>query len=242
MGFGNRPSQVTYLNRSESAFCTTKISENQMREALVGVDLVHICGIALSTSKISRKNALKLARLTTELAIPLCFDFNYRMSLVKSDERQSLIEAYRLILKDANIVIGGKKDLTLLLELPYDEEHDTVEQLYQRFVRDYQLTYFSGTQKMTQDQTKFVRGFLATQEAVFFSENKALTIYDRIGTGDAFASGILQGLLEQWPLQETVDFATTSAQLAHTIYGDSAILTKKMIQEKMQHDDLEVMR
>lgn len=242
IGFGNRPSQVTYLNRSESAFCTTDISEEQMKAALVGIDMVHICGIALSTSKIARQNAMKLARLTTALNIPLCFDFNYRMSLVKPEERAGLIADYRQILKDANLVIGGKKDLTLLLEMPYDEENEPIEQLYQRFVREYDLDYFCGTQKSAQGQIKFVRGFLTDKDNIVFSEDKALTTYDRIGTGDAFAAGIIQGLIDQWSLQETVDFAATSTQLAHTTYGDSPILTKTFIQEKMKHDDLEVIR
>ncbi|MFZ2820328.1 MAG: sugar kinase [Lactococcus raffinolactis] len=242
MGFGNRPSQVTYLNRSESAFCTTEISESQMKAALSGIDLVHICGIALSTSKVGRKNALKLAKLTTELGIPLCFDFNYRMSLVKLEERSSLIQDYQEILKEANIVIGGKQDLTLLLEMPFDAAHEPIEKLYQRFVKAYELDYFCGTEKSSQGQTKFVRGFLSDKQEVVYSDDKVVTTYDRIGTGDAFAAGIIQGLIDQWSLQETVDFAATSTQLANTTYGDSPILTQHFIQEKMKHDDLDVMR
>ncbi|GFH43142.1 2-keto-3-deoxygluconate kinase [Lactococcus hodotermopsidis] len=242
MGYGNRPSQVTYLNRSESAFCQTEISESQMKSALLASDLVHICGISLCTSKTARDNAMRLAKLTTELSIPLCFDFNYRMSLVKPDERDSLIEDYKTILKEATIVIGGKKDLTLLLEMPYDAENEPIETLYQRFVAAYDLAYFCGTEKSTDHQAKFVRGFLVDKSQVVFSSHRAVTTYDRIGTGDAFASGIIQGLIEQWSLKEIVEFATTSTQLAHTTYGDSPILTKKFIQEKMNDDDLEVIR
>lgn len=242
MGYGNRPSQVTYLNRSESAFCTTEISDGQMQAALSGVDLVHICGIALSTSKISRENALRLAKMTTAMSIPLCFDFNYRMSFVKPEERSSLIADYKQILNEANIVIGGKKDLTLLLEMPFDEEHESLADLYQRFVHDYDLTYFCGTEKSAQGYFKLVRGFLADKENIVFSDDKVVTTYDRIGTGDAFAAGIIQGLIDQCSLQETVDFAIISTQLAHTTYGDSPILTKSFIQEKMKYDDLDVMR
>ena len=242
MGYGNRPSQVTYLNRSESAFCTTEISDGQMQAALSGVDLVHICGIALSTSKIGRENALRLAKMTTAMSIPLCFDFNYRRSLVKPEERSSLIADYKQILNEANIVIGGKKDLTLLLEMPFDEEHESLADLYQRFVHDYDLTYFCGTEKSAQGYFKLVRGFLADKENIVFSDDKVVTTYDRIGTGDAFAEGIIQGLIDQCSLQETVDFAIISTQLAHTTYGDSPILTKSFIQEKMKYDDLDVMR
>lgn len=53
---------------------------------------------------------------------------------------------------------------------------------------------------------------------------------------------IIQGLIDQCSLQEMVDFAITSTQLAHTTYGDSPILTKSFIQEKMKYDDLDVMR
>ena len=45
-------------------------------------------------------------------------------------------------------------------------------------------------------------------------------IVDRIGTGDAFAAGILHGCLTGLDEQATLDFALAAALLKHSIPGD----------------------
>jgi len=55
------------------------------------------------------------------------------------------------------------------------------------------------------------------------SESKTVAleqIVDRVGTGDAFAAGVLHGLLEAMSRDETINFATASAQWAHSVPGD----------------------
>ena len=50
-------------------------------------------------------------------------------------------------------------------------------------------------------------------------------IVDRIGGGDAYASGIIYGLLTGQGLQESVEFATATSCLKHTIHGDFNLVT-----------------
>ena len=38
-------------------------------------------------------------------------------------------------------------------------------------------------------------------------------VLNRIGAGDAFMSGIIHGLIEQYPIEDTLDFATKCAVL-----------------------------
>ncbi|KAF1017137.1 MAG: 5-dehydro-2-deoxygluconokinase [Stenotrophomonas maltophilia] len=45
-------------------------------------------------------------------------------------------------------------------------------------------------------------------------------IVDRIGGGDAFAAGILHGLLSQFDAETTVRFGLAAAALKHSIPGD----------------------
>ena len=55
------------------------------------------------------------------------------------------------------------------------------------------------------------------KQEVVYSDDKVVTTYD-YWDGRCFAAGIIQGLIDQWSLQETVDFAATSTQLAHNIW------------------------
>ncbi|HFD1828401.1 TPA: PfkB family carbohydrate kinase, partial [Enterococcus faecium] len=45
-------------------------------------------------------------------------------------------------------------------------------------------------------------------------------IVDRVGGGDAFAGGVLHGILSNMSPQEIIDFATAASALKHTIHGD----------------------
>src|SRR5699024_6535878 len=47
LGQGARPQRVTYQDRLSSSFCQINADDYDFERALVGVDLVHICGIAL---------------------------------------------------------------------------------------------------------------------------------------------------------------------------------------------------
>lgn len=241
MGYGNRPSEVTYMNRSESAFCQTKLTDQEMEQALENIDLLHICGIALSTSRQSRENALNLAKVAKKLGINICFDFNYRLSLAKVEEHGVLIDSYKQILHASDIVFGSEKDLRLLLKMEQAEDEPR-ERLYQKFMEEYQVRYFAGTHKANEGSQRFLQGFLAFQGDVVYSKKREVISYDRIGTGDAFAAGILLGLIEKWELQEIVEFASVNAQLAYTTYGDSPILRREFIQAKMADEDNDIIR
>ncbi len=59
-------------------------------------------------------------------------------------------------------------------------------------------------------------------------------IVDRVGSGDAFDAGILFGLTQKDPdLQYTIEFATASSCLAHSIVGDCNFATQAEIEELM---------
>ncbi|WP_346349918.1 sugar kinase [Lactococcus petauri] len=241
MGYGNRPSEVTYMDRSQSAFCQVKLSDEVIKTALKDITLLHICGISLSTSKQSRENALNLARIAQELKIMICFDFNYRMSLAKADEHDILIDSYKKMLHYSNVVFGSEKDLLLLLKIEHSEE-EQVEKLYRKFMKEYHVSFFGGTTKVNEGNRKILQGFLASQSDIVYSQKREIISFDRIGTGDAFAAGILMGLIEDWTLQETVEFASVNAQLSYTTYGDSPIISRELIEAKLMDENIDIIR
>lgn len=229
MGYANRPSEVTYLNRTESAFNQHLLSDEQMDAALKDVDMLHICGIALSTSEQSRKNALRLAEKAASRHISVCFDFNFRSSLNTDDERAELLAAYKTVLHHAEIVFGSTRDLKELLDI----SGKTADEVAARFMSEYQVSRFAGTIRGQDKQAKTIKGFLYENGTQFMSAERQVHILDRIGTGDAFAAGILTGLLEQWDGQQTVDYATACGELAHTTLGDSPVLSREFVLDYM---------
>jgi 2-dehydro-3-deoxygluconokinase len=64
-------------------------------------------------------------------------------------------------------------------------------------------------------------GLLADREGLSVSRTIALeNIIDRVGTGDAFAAGVVHGLATGMARDATITFAANCAAWAHSVPGD----------------------
>ncbi|AMC94582.1 hypothetical protein AOC36_11540 [Erysipelothrix larvae] len=225
-GHGLRPSKVTYMNRSFSSFNTYQFTQEELRQALSGADLVHICGISCQTSVISRNNALLVASLCESMSIKLCFDFNFRQSLMDPNEYDTVLDAFKYILKRSTIVFGSVLDLEKTLQI----EGSTFEERTLNFMNQYTVDVFSGTLKTLDHNDQLViKGFLCKDSVFKSGKPIAVDVLDAIGTGDAYASGIISGLQSGWPIQEVIDFATRCCAVAYTTVGDYLNVTQEEI-------------
>lgn len=236
VGYGNRPSQVTYLNRDESAFCVEDTSTKLIDEAIISHDIVHVCGIALSTSEKSRKLILDVVKRAVKNNKIIIFDFNFRPSLNQGIEMQRLLEDYQFILKSSTIVFGNKLDLSKLYASPKLDENELLKQ----FFIDYpNIKLFCGTSKSKDNK---IYATIHTKERSIKSSEKELTIFDRIGTGDSYAFGIIYGFIKNWNLEKSIEFAVTASELAHTTFGDSSVLSEGFITKYMENPNQGIFR
>lgn len=56
-----------------------------------------------------------------------------------------------------------------------------------------------------------------------FSKKYNLHIIDRVGGGDAFASGLIYAYMNDYKPMDIVNFAVASSVIKHTIHGDGNI-------------------
>ncbi|MQS75496.1 sugar kinase [Companilactobacillus halodurans] len=223
LGQGARPQRVTYQDRLASSFSQMKASDYDFEKALSGVDIVHICGISLSLTDQTREAAFKLAEMAHERGKAVCFDFNYRNQLNKGNTHLMMKKRYQKILPFIDIIFGSKRDLTDLLD--YQEKDET--KLYRKFCQDYQINFFAGSNRSFVEGKKYFAGFLFHDNKIYHSAAKELNILDRIGSGDAFASGILTGLIEKWDFDDTLEFAIANSVLAQASMNDSPIFSRE---------------
>src|SRR5699024_12392462 len=95
------------------------------------------------------------------------------------------------------------------------------------------IKYFAGSNRTVNEGTEYLSGFLYTDNTLYESPKYLITLYDRIGTGDAFAAGIITGIIENWSAEKTIDFATSNSVLAHTTFGDSPVIDKEIVEQFM---------
>lgn len=243
-GLGNRPSQVTYLNRKESSFGKST-KEAYDLSILDGMDAVHICGISLAISKEVREVAYQLALKAKEKGIKVIFDCNFRSALWDENERIQVKGLYEKMLHLADIVFAGYKDATLLLDIPIDSNLSYMEQLplvLQTMCNRYNIEVLFGTNREHQMGKDHIQGYYVTSQTFLITELYPLTIYDRVGGGDGFAVGAIHAYMHGYAEEKMIEFATLSGVLAHTTYGDSSILTKKEIIRIMENGYQDIQR
>ncbi|MHC5228718.1 sugar kinase [Enterococcus sp. LJL99] len=243
VGFGVRPTQVTYQNRTNSSFGLSKILDYDLTGFLRQVDLIHICGISLSLTDRTAEAALELAKRAYENNKKVCFDFNFRPSLNQEPKKkQQLRSLYEKILPYCSIIFGSSRDLIELLQEEPTNDDDKNIMLIQKFLKKYDIEWFAGTQRETTIDNKKISGYLITQTESFQTKMYNLKILDRIGAGDAYAAGILLGYAEKWSLAETVEFALANAVLAHTIHGDVPLTTREQVYQILHNPTVDLIR
>lgn len=245
MGFGPRPTQVTYQNRRNSSFGISGRLDYSFDSIVDDSDLVHICGISLSLTEQTRSAAFDLAQKAHEKGKKVCFDFNFRPSLNEAHDVTFMREQYQKILPYCDLVFGSQRDLTDLLGLPLDKSLDASKQfetIVRQFMTEYQVEYFAGTERQATGDKRYLAGFLFDKSNFVQADPREIVNLDRIGAGDGYAAGILLGYCENWSLMETVEFATANGVLSHTIQGDVPLTTRKQVRHVMEQPTVDLIR
>lgn len=228
------PSKVTYLNRSESSFNIDLLDEEQISQALEGMDYLHVCGIALATSEKSNQNVKTIVRMANEAGIKVILDFNYRSSLNKGYD---LRKDYKYVLSKANIVFGSKRDIVELLR---HKDKDNFQELLSEFTKKYDINIFAGTMKNEESYS----GYLFKDKKLYRSRNYTINNpLENIGTGDAFAGALVHGLSSSpEDPQKIIEESTAYGALAHYTIGDKAVADPTNIEAVVKDKNPRVIR
>ncbi len=240
-GFGGRPSKVIY-NRKHSAI--TRISEDEFdwEEIFSNATWFHLSGITLALGERVRKVALRAVKEAKKYNVPVSFDFNYRSKLWTVEEARPV---YKQFMNYVNIVFASFYDANTILEIPLDKgfEDKTLSEkrrnVFPKMIKKYKLDYIFGTDRVVYTATdNSLAGYyfwLKGEELSWeLTEPIRFNIYDRIGGGDAFASGVIHGLLKDYHNPAyAVRYGLNTSVLKHTIYGDASTMSCEDIETFM---------
>lgn len=239
VGYGQRPSEVTYMNRNMSSFGLSTMEDYNIDKILHGMDAIHICGISLALNKNTRNVAYELAKKAKEKNITVIFDCNFRPSLWSDEERAKAKYEYEKMLYLSDMVLAGEKDAKLLLEI----KEDTFEKLLYKMKETYNIDVIFGTERnITTSSEQIIKGFRLDNNGFVYSKEHKLSVLDRIGGGDGFAAGAIHGYINKMERKQSIEFAICSGVLAHTIYGDSPIVTLSQINGLMENGNIDIIR
>ena len=240
-GFGGRPSKVIY-NRKHSAITRIQEDEFDWEEIFTGATWFHLSGITLALGSKVRQVALRAVKEAKKHNVPVSFDFNYRSKLWTVEEARPV---YKQFMNYVNVVFASFYDANTILEIPLDDDFtgttlsEKRRNVFPKMIKKYHLNYIFGTDRVVYSATEnSLAGYY------FKLENGELTweltdpirfmIYDRIGGGDAFASGVIHGLLKDYKNPDyAVRYGLNTSVLKHTIYGDASTMSCEDIENFM---------
>lgn len=244
-GFGVRPGRVTYTDRLGSSFNTAGDDVYDFEAIADSIDLVHFCGITLAMNDQVRSQMKSLARAVKARGGKVVFDCNYRPSLWGADRYAYARPHYEEMLSLADVVFMNEKDAMYILGLTTTktERRAQLEELIPQAATKYDIKVAAGTHRsINGDNTHSMQGYIYTGGAFEYSRKLTFSVHDRIGAGDAYASGIIHGTLEGYDPKRTVEFAAAAGMLAHTVTGDTPTANEREIVQAMNEHMSDVER
>lgn len=230
-GAGARPSSITY-DRADSAFAEAAPDSIDFVGAIAGARLFHCGGItpALGPKGVALARAAQNAALAT--GVPICFDGNYRSQLWAAwDSDPGAV--LRDLVKDATILIGNHRDISLLLGREFSGDGDArrreaAEAAFAEFPK-LELIASTARHLVTSDHHRISARVDARDAAHQTAEIDVTGIVERIGTGDAFAAGVLHAWLDGGNVQAMAETGLALTALKHSLPGDMCLASKAML-------------
>ena len=229
-GAGPRPSLCVY-DRKGSAIAESNAADFDWPAILKGAAAFHFTGITPALSKNCAALCLQAVKAARKLGVTVTCDLNFRKKLwTRAQAKKTMTELCKYVdvcilnEEDASDVFEIKAARSNVSQAKLDSEgyKDVARQLFDRF--DFKAVAISQRESYSASDNGwsglyFERG-TAGQPKMYASKKYELRLVDRVGGGDAFAAGIIYGLLNKLGGQKTVDFAAASGALQQTIEGD----------------------
>ena len=214
----------------------------------------HTGGIfaALSeTSPLVAREAMEAARRHGAI---ISYDLNYRASLWKSvGGRAKAIEVNSQLAPLIDVMIGNEEDFTAALGFSVESADENLSHLdtgsFRRMMKQVTEKYpnlkvVATTLRTARTATRNDWGAICFSGGGFYEARPMpdLEIYDRVGGGDSFASGLIYGLLSERGEQWAVDCGCAHGALAMTTPGDTTMATFAEVERVMKGGTARVQR
>jgi 2-dehydro-3-deoxygluconokinase len=208
----------------------------------LGVRWFHTGGIFAALSDTAAQVVIEAVKAAKKYGTIVSYDLNYRPSLWKDiGGKAKAQQVNKEIAKYIDVMIGNEEDFTACLGLEVEGNDAGLKELN-----------IDGYYKMIENAVKIYPNFKAIAttlrtvrtatvndwSAICWADGKiykgldfpALEIYDRVGGGDSFASGLIYGLMTFGDAQKAVNYGVAHGALAMTTPGDTSMAGKKEVE------------
>lgn len=254
-GFGLRAA-VGCSDRAHSAAAQMKPGDVDWDKLFrqEGVRWFHCGGIFAALSATTAELTIEAMQAARAAGTIISYDLNFRASLWKSQGGTArAVEVNRRIAQLVDVMIGNEEDFTAALgfQVPGLDAHlsNLDPANFRRMIAAVLKMYpnfqvVATTLRNAKTATVNDWGAILYTDGQFYEAplRENLEIYDRIGGGDSFASGLIYACLAGKPPAQAVAYGAAHGALAMTTPGDTSMATLKEVEAVLQGQGARVVR
>jgi 2-dehydro-3-deoxygluconokinase len=219
-----------------------------------GTRWFHTGGIFCALSETAPLVAQEAMEAAKRAGVVVSYDLNYRASLWKSfGGKPKAQETNRQLAPFVDVMFGNEEDFTAALGFAVkdlDEHHtqldpDNFKRMIETVVQHFpKLSVVATTLRHAKTATRNDWGAMCYYDGDFCQARirENLEIYDRVGGGDSFASGLIYGFLSGKEPQWAVDCGAAHGALAMTTPGDTTMATLEEVLQMMKGQTARIQR
>lgn len=207
-----------------------------------GARWFHCGGIFAALSESTAALALDAMSAARRHGTIVSFDLNYRPSLWKANGgTEAAAATNRELVEQTDVLLGNEEDFSAALgysPVGVDEAHRDLDiAIYQRLHQDVLDGYpqlavvATSLREALTATTNDWSGVCSSREGFHIGPAmRGLEIFDRVGGGDSFASGLIYGLLTGADLDTALAYAVAHGASAMTTPGDTSMSTRAEVE------------
>lgn len=226
-GASQRPSKVIY-DRKNSAIASAEPSSFDWEKIFDGADWFHITGITPALSDSLAKISVDAVKAAKKAGLTVSCDINYRSKLWRAEKARPVMTE---IMKYVDVCIGNEEDAEIVFGIKAGAMDVTKGQLdtdgYKKSLQTVAETFGCKIVAYSQRRSYSASdngwsGIIYDDEKkqVYTSAQYDIRITDRIGGGDAFASGLIYALHNNISPANAIETAAAAGCLDQTLEGD----------------------
>ncbi len=245
-GFGVRAA-LGCSDRGHTAISQLKPGEIDWENIFgtLGARWFHTGGIFCALSETTPEVALEAMQAARKHQVVISYDLNYRDSLWKSvGGKKRAQEVNRRLAPFVDVMLGNEEDFSAALgyDVPgLDEHHSNLDvegfkRMIAAVVKDFPFQVVATTLRHAKTATQNDWGAICYCDGAFHQAptRAELEIFDRVGGGDSFASGLIHGFLDGKGPQWAVECGAAHGALAMTTPGDTTMVTLSEVIQVMK--------
>ena len=224
-GASQRASKVIY-DRAGSSIATAKKEDFNWENIFDGVEWFHFTGITPALGDDVAEICLEACKVAKKKGITISCDLNYRKKLWSKEKAG---EVMAKLCEYVDVCIANEEDAADVFGIHATGtdvtagkvNHEGYKEVAKKLAEKFKFSKVAITLRSSiSANDNDWAGMLYDGKEFFFSKEYPIHIVDRVGGGDSFGAGLIYASLNEYPAQDTINFAVAASCLKHTVEGD----------------------